>query len=1117
MDYFSKFLRSSSQASPKVEIDHASEFHKSWMLIKNTLMHPDERQLSRGIKSTGVPAHLQSMVDSLVWESTRTEEGATGACLEYLLKNDVLGTLVKLSEADHPFGTQAEVLRAVQNMVVLLDEQFLVHSAVHKAVLRLLRNCVGDDIQEQLDGRNKVMGAAGNVSRSQPSEYEEDLVNLLCILCSRIRTYRELLMIFFHDKHWYRPEPLFAVEEEEEEEEEEAEEEEEDADTLVEPDAAEPSSGQLPDASRTPRAGSPSPSQDTASSAPASSVTKKPEYEFLLFNYLLRFVHREGRIGDFARAGLLFLMDVAMSPTGSQNHSPGDGLQLSSSTSSQLDSQTDPATDAGLALAEYIIDGDFSEVLAAGVSAVYSLLPSKLEVRPPAPAENVTGTAMVLGSTVTELSAEEKEKAEEAREKSRAMGVEDASSPEFKARLDHFLKLLEFLQDVLRRNIVRENNEDSLDASTLVGSAIVQSILDAIRKVFLENVLYPAILECSDTDGSAVAVMSYIDIMIRTLQNGQLADLLVDFLMSEDNSELARSRARHHHHTNTLTLNGSSPPVTRAPANDQERKLRRRRSTAMVLLEMEAPDARRQSEYFTSMGRFTLKDLLLSNLRSKSQPAATAALQLLQSLLSQYCQLCVDRLLVVIRDPYATSFPQPAALEVLTASKPATAPEEDEEEMFVYPGAEDSALARSASPNPDSSMLFVQPDTTYWTHEREMGLYLTLVSRVDPDHNEDAFSTGYEHYLRDALLSIESSICFQQDVDPEARSKMKHRLNPNDPVLTLVLESLRKFFSNTPEMNMVLTGVLATLAICPDRSLAGWLTFAPKDSDTTANGASADSSMFTYGDDGDDRSVDFRIEERLAAESHFLPASSIDDKSRPVVHSVFHGLVSQLERYRQMVANFDQYLMERRQGLLFNENLTDALTLALDFESGSSKSTSTLTATGSAAPEFITPKPKPKAKSASSTLVSFLTPKKNKPSKTLPSEPTTPPRGADRAVDASPFGPHYQKTGAIVVEPFAAPAPSSGPWTPKKSRRWNADEEDVFGSSAQWGENRFQTQAEESSEEEDDAEDERQVKSASVTLSRLLDNVVILEESIKELVAIIHARRSLGIDSIRYL
>ena len=87
---------------------------------------------------------------------------------------DVLGTLVKLSEPDRPFGIQAEVLRSVQNMVVLLDEQFLVHSAVHKAVLRLLHNCVGEDVQEHLDGRNRVMGAAGDSTRGSPSEYEED-------------------------------------------------------------------------------------------------------------------------------------------------------------------------------------------------------------------------------------------------------------------------------------------------------------------------------------------------------------------------------------------------------------------------------------------------------------------------------------------------------------------------------------------------------------------------------------------------------------------------------------------------------------------------------------------------------------------------------------------------------------------------------------------------------------------------------------------------------------------------------------------------------------------------------------------------------------------------------
>ena len=43
---------------------------------------PDERQLTKGIHSTDVPAHLQSMVDSLVWESTRMEEdGYVSICI----------------------------------------------------------------------------------------------------------------------------------------------------------------------------------------------------------------------------------------------------------------------------------------------------------------------------------------------------------------------------------------------------------------------------------------------------------------------------------------------------------------------------------------------------------------------------------------------------------------------------------------------------------------------------------------------------------------------------------------------------------------------------------------------------------------------------------------------------------------------------------------------------------------------------------------------------------------------------------------------------------------------------------------------------------------------------
>lgn len=892
-------------------------------------------------------------------------------------------------------------------------------------------------------------------------------------------------MIFFHDKHWYRPEPLFAVEEEDEEEEELAE-KQEDEDPSTE-----------------------KPVQLTEKELVAPpSEDRKPEYEFLLFNYLLRFVHREGQIGDFARAGLLFLMDVAMSPIDPAQSSANDS-NLSSSTST-VSSAADPATDAALALAEYILDGDFSDVLAAGLAAVYSILPTKLEVRPPVQTESTPSSGMILGGSAIELSDEAKEKEENEREVRRATGMEESSSGDFKSRMDHFLKLLEFLQDVLRRNVVQETPDGSVDPSSLLGSAIVQSILDAVRRVFLENVLYPSILECSDADGSAVAVMSYIDIMIRTLDNGQLGDLLAEFLTSEDNTEdFTRSRMRPR---STLDLSASAPPTA---ASTRANKMRRRKSTAMVLLEMEVPHTRQQSEYFTSMGRFTLKDLILSSLRSTSPATVTASLQLLHTMLQQYCRLSAEKLLVVIHDPFATSFPQPAAL-MQPPEETKKALDDDDEETFVYPGAEDPDFSLADSQPARPSALFVQPETTFWAHEREMGLYLALVTRINPNHTEDAFSTGYDHYVRDALLTLETEQCFALDMDLKEREKIKHRLNPSDPMLASLLEPLRRFFGNTPELNMSLTGVLASLALCPDRSLAGWLTFSGQgDSDPTP----ADTFLALAGrkDDGDDRSVDWRIDHDLASRSRPLATLSVDERARPVVYTILHGLVGQLERYRGLVDDFDRLLLERRQGLLFSENLTDALTLALDLgePNAFARLVSPLVSSPAAAgpPSPAEPAPRPKPKSKPSALASLFSPRRRARASGGGGSGDATPRGHAKSVDASPFAPHYARTAAVVLEPYLAPAPSDGPWTPARpAKAWSADEADVFGAIGQWGE-----VAPGEREEEHAPRGEEEVKVAHVTLSQLLDNVVILEECVKELVAIIHARRSLGIDSIRYL
>ena len=867
-------------------------------------------------------------------------------------------------------------------------------------------------------------------------------------------------MIFFHDKHWYRSEPLFAVEEEDEEDDEEYPEK--------------------PD--NDPRGVSPTPSQATITSA-----ARKPEYEFLLFNYLLRFVHREGQIGDFARAGLLFLMDVAMSPGGPTHMRREAGYDQTVG---------DPITDAALALAEYIVDGDFSDVLGAGLGAVYSLLPSKLEIFSPV-IQDTNPAGMVLGSTgpATE---EEKEDAEALADKNRAIGLEDSANPDFKARLDHFLRLLEFLQDIIRRNTIRESADGRLDAPSLVGASIVQSILDAVRRIFLENVLYPSILECSDLDGSAVAVMSYIDIMIRTLEDGRLLDLLVDFLMSEDSDDISKP---HHRLHGMLNLSDNVPPRSRS-SSVADKNIHHRKSSAMLLLEMEAPDSRRQSEYFTTMARFTLKDLIPSHLRSQNQATLTAALQLFQTMLTRRCRVCVDGLILVIPSTSATSYPEPIMVMPFVAPKVSEA--DSDEEEFIYPGAEVGPKYLSGSlPSPPT---YLQPETTISTHEREMGLYLALVSRIDPSHNDDAFSTGYDHYLHDALTSIQSHSCFHISVDEdlESRSKQRHRLNVKDPILSLILDSMRRFFSNSPKTNISLTGALAELALCPDRSISGWLTC-----NTSDVPPKAVSDHFRPDDIQDDRSIDFEVDEKLVTETNILPATRLDENSRPVVHTIFQSLTGQLERYRQLVDNFDKYLFERRQGLLFSENLTDALTLTLEpaVDLGLSNPPS-MSVTSSNSPDTNAQRPTSKPKTPSS-IVSFLTPRKNKSKAQMPAEAQTPAQDDGKIVTSRPFAPHYQQTRDIVVEPFIVPHPSepSSMWAPTQTSSWGSDEEDVFSAGSHWGGGHIK---------DADGSDGRHPPS-HITLSHLLDNVVILEECIKELVAIVQARRSLGIDSLRYM
>lgn len=254
------------------------------------------------------------------------------------------------------------------------------------------------------------------------------------------------------------------------------------------------------------RASSPTPTSHTTLSEVPNKISARAthQFEFLLFSYLLRFVHREGRLGDFARAGLIFLFDIAFLTPGEEG---GENL-----SSGPVKDGPDPLQEARDALGEFILDGDFADVMAAALGAVYSFTykaPSALYIIARSARRRYQDhviRGMHLGSGMKRQDEED--------------DIQLSTDLQVQTQLDLLLKLFGFLQDIIRRCnspiLYADPNSSTVTATHVLGGAIAGATLDAIHSSFLDNVLYPSLLECSSHDGSSVAVLTYLDVLFPT-------------------------------------------------------------------------------------------------------------------------------------------------------------------------------------------------------------------------------------------------------------------------------------------------------------------------------------------------------------------------------------------------------------------------------------------------------------------------------------------------------------------------------------------------------------------------------------------------------------------------
>ncbi|KAJ5960831.1 uncharacterized protein N7479_007981 [Penicillium vulpinum] len=273
--------------------------------------------------------------------------------------------------------------------------------------------------------------------------------------------------------------------------------------------------------------------QDSDSQGPSGTefagATRKDE--FPLFYLLVHYVHHEGRAGDFARTGLLYLIETA-------------------SRSKNLE--------------KWLIESDLATLMATGLGALYSQL-GHLSFSPTDEDENLPH--------IVQLSDHAK--------------LDTALQPTLGQTMDAFMSYLLFWQDTIDHCKSAEVND---------------TLLDHFQVLFLEQLLYPSLLESSDVaGGSTAAVLTYMCRILDSIEQGELVHRILHFLLA------------------------SSPQ----PEEQMDMSASRRKSlNVLAALASEADQP--------SPSLFNLRDLALLGLQSSNCQTVLATLRLLNTVLQRH-------------------------------------------------------------------------------------------------------------------------------------------------------------------------------------------------------------------------------------------------------------------------------------------------------------------------------------------------------------------------------------------------------------------------------------------------------------------------------------------------
>ncbi|KAL9598153.1 MAG: hypothetical protein Q9179_004015 [Wetmoreana sp. 5 TL-2023] len=391
---------------------------------------------------------------------------------------------------------------------------------------------------------------------------------------------------------------------------------------------------------------------------------------------------------------------------------------------------------------------------------------------------------------------------------------------------------------------------------------------------------------------------------------------------------------------------------------------------------------------------------------------------------------------------------------------------------------------------------------TLKAHDRDVEILYSLAEDILDD---DGLESYYESHLQDAQSMVERHPCSAYRLFPpsmDASETMflhkthgpiqQYAIVPDDPIFTCLLALLDDFLVNDVEVNLSLSEILAILASCGGLCLEGWLV-GPNLKDSPGGSSNHEG-----------KPLDGSLVGTRVSESRLEVASPIFAR--------LNSLAERVDKLRHDIQDFDIYLAERRHIFKVGEEIDDALAITSIQQSGESKDSKQSRTRDQAYVGSIAERLKassnasrsssPRGRQQDHTHDGQAQPKSlvGRLSHLRLSPPPSPSKSLERTYSPSPL----RKGSTSSTTSTTLPSPRGPPDVLERRVYLKAN-------TMHRGRLRESTDNETSSIRSqctsagtDDAEETKEIG-----LSQLLTNIVILQEFILELAAIIQVRASL--------